>query len=200
MARQERKFHYIYKTICITTGNFYVGMHSTDNLEDGYIGSGKRLWHSIRKHGLENHRKEILEFLPDRNSLKIREKEIINEKFLEDLMCMNLMVGDEGGNPGNEVLKKAHAGASNSLKRRWQDPIYAAQMKIISRNTFAGKHHTEETKQRLREKTQQRTGDKSSCWGTCWIFHEEHGNKKIKLSELDSFFSQGWERGRTLTI
>lgn len=29
-------------------------MHSTDNLDDGYVGSGKRLWNSIKKHGKEN--------------------------------------------------------------------------------------------------------------------------------------------------
>ena len=72
-------------------------MHSTSNLEDNYIGSGKRLWLSIRKHGRENHMKEILEFLEDRNALKAREKEIVNKMLLKDLMCMNLIEGGEGG-------------------------------------------------------------------------------------------------------
>ena len=75
MARKPHKYHYIYKTTCKVNGKFYIGMHSTSNLEDGYIGSGKRLWNSIRKHGKENHECEILEWLPDRSSLKEREKE-----------------------------------------------------------------------------------------------------------------------------
>ena len=50
----RRKYHYIYKTTCIINDKFYIGMHSTDNMEDGYIGSGKRLWHSINYHGKEN--------------------------------------------------------------------------------------------------------------------------------------------------
>lgn len=50
----RRKYHYIYKTTCTITSKFYIGMHSTDNLEDGYVGSGKRLWYSINKHGKEN--------------------------------------------------------------------------------------------------------------------------------------------------
>jgi hypothetical protein len=33
-------FHFIYKTISITTGKYYIGMHSIDNLADGYKGSG----------------------------------------------------------------------------------------------------------------------------------------------------------------
>lgn len=39
MKRQaeRRKYHYIYKTTCLITNRYYIGMHSTDNLEDGYI-------------------------------------------------------------------------------------------------------------------------------------------------------------------
>ena len=71
--RKERRYHYIYKTTCIITGRYYIGMHSTDNLDDGYLGSGKRLWFSINYHGKENHTKEILEFLDSRKLLKERE-------------------------------------------------------------------------------------------------------------------------------
>lgn len=84
---QRRKYHYIYKTTCIITNKFYIGMHSTDNLEDSYIGSGKRLWHSINKHGKENHVCEILEFLPNRSSLKAREKEIVNKELINEELC-----------------------------------------------------------------------------------------------------------------
>jgi len=83
MARKEKRYHYIYKTTCKITNRFYVGMHSTDNLEDGYIGSGKLLIYSIRKHGKENHVKEILKFLPNRTSLKEREK--MRDKKLKEL-------------------------------------------------------------------------------------------------------------------
>lgn len=46
-------------------------MHSTDNLEDGYLGSEKRLRYSINKHGAENHEREILEFVDSREELNI---------------------------------------------------------------------------------------------------------------------------------
>lgn len=32
----ERKFHYIYK-ITRFDGKYYIGMHSTDDLDDGYL-------------------------------------------------------------------------------------------------------------------------------------------------------------------
>jgi hypothetical protein len=67
MIRAEnRKYHYIYKITCNVSNRYYIGMHSTDNLEDGYFGSGKRLWFSINYHGKKNHSKEILEFLESR--------------------------------------------------------------------------------------------------------------------------------------
>lgn len=94
----SRKYHVIYKTTCLISGKWYKGMHSTNDLDDKYIGSGKRLWYSIQKHGKENHICEILEFLPNREALKEREKQIINEECLADPLCMNLAVGGEGGN------------------------------------------------------------------------------------------------------
>ena len=97
MARKQHSYHYIYKTVCLITKKFYIGMHSCSNLEDGYMGSGKRLRYSIRKYGIENHTKEILEFLNDRESLAKREAEIINEQFLQDPLCMNLQLGGGGG-------------------------------------------------------------------------------------------------------
>ena len=94
---EGKKYNYIYKTTCAITNKFYIGMHSTNNLEDGYVGSGKRLLHSINKYGKENHVCEILEFLPDRKSLAEREKEIVNQEMLNEELCINIVTGGEGG-------------------------------------------------------------------------------------------------------
>jgi hypothetical protein len=37
----KKKYHFIYKTTCLITNKYYIGMHSTDDLEDGYVGSRK---------------------------------------------------------------------------------------------------------------------------------------------------------------
>ena len=173
MARKEYKIHYIYKTTCKVTGKFYIGMHSTFNEDDSYIGSGKRLWHSIRKHGKENHVKEIIEYCLDRSSLKVREKEIVNEDLLNDKMCMNLQLGGGGGFSGEEHMKKcSQAGgnktafnrkcnidldnnfrlkASISAKNAWKDEEYRKSViKGISgeKNGFYGKQHTKETQKK----------------------------------------------------
>ena len=94
---QRRKFHYIYKITNKLNGKFYIGMHSTDNLNDGYFGSGTKLWHSINKYGKENHEMERLEFFENRDLLKLRETELVNQQMLSNELCLNIKVGGEGG-------------------------------------------------------------------------------------------------------
>src|ERR1035437_5778621 len=97
MPRRQKKYHYLYKTTNLINNKFYVGMHSSDDLEDGYLGSGKYLRNSINKHGKENFKREILELFENRKTLKEKEKEIVNEEFIKDPLCMNLRIGGEGG-------------------------------------------------------------------------------------------------------
>ena len=92
----NRKYHYIYK-ITRDDGKYYIGRHSTDDISDGYFGSGQRLWKSIKKHGKEKHTKEILEYLPDLIELKKREAELVDCQTLNDPLCMNLTRGGDGG-------------------------------------------------------------------------------------------------------
>ena len=111
MKNLERlKFHYIYKTVCSITGRFYIGMHSTNILEDGYLGSGKILRRSVRKHGDNNHRIEILEFVDSFEVLKQREKFYVTEQLMNDPLCMNLRIGGDGGfsfiNSSKDILEK----------------------------------------------------------------------------------------------
>jgi hypothetical protein len=101
----NRKFHYIYK-ITRFDGKYYYGLHSTDNLEDGYFGSGTLLWHSIRYHGKDKHIKEIVEFLSSRTEAKIREKAIVNEELIRDAQCMNLCIGGADGGHTESSIEK----------------------------------------------------------------------------------------------
>jgi hypothetical protein len=173
-------------------------MHSTDNLEDGYLGSGKILSYSIGKHGKENHRREIVEFAENHEALKHREKEIVNEELLADPLNINLKCGGEGGSHGNKAAawKKPSRrdGHKKMLERNWSDPVYREKQRIASSknmslrhqagkikyDTFTGKSHSEDTKRKIGLTNSQFTGEKNSQFGTCWV---TDGVKSIKIQK-----------------
>ena len=213
MARKEKKYHYIYKTTNLKNGKYYLGMHNTDNLEDGYMGSGKRLKRSLNKYGKENFKIEILEFLPDRKTLVEREKEIINEEILKDSLSLNIKVGGEGGIIDDKHRKNLKIGASKYQKNKWlTDGNYRDKIKKllldnliknhllgkINYNTFEGKKHSENTKNKMREiKIGMYLGEKNPSYGTCWITNGKE-NKKIKKEKINDYLCNGWYKGRKL--
>jgi hypothetical protein len=153
----------IYRTTCLVSNKFYIGMHKTNNLQDGYLGSGTILKRSVNKHGVENHICEILEYLPDLDSLIKREREIVNEKLISDPSCMNLKIGGLGGGGfwnKEHQLKCQQAGGNATIenvrnihfKKLKEDSIYKenysitkSQTQIGDKNPFYGKHHDLET-------------------------------------------------------
>lgn len=179
-------------------------MHSTSDMNDGYIGSGKRLWLSINKHGKENHSLEIIEFLPNRESLKIRESELVNEDLLKDPMCMNLQPGGGGGLTTEEHANKFHSaggrktGKSNGKINSSNTFKKLHQNNRIKYDVFKGKNHTDETKKKIGESvSNKQRGQQNSQFRTLWI--TQNGmNKKIQMSQLNEYLNLGWIKGRKL--
>lgn len=91
----EYEFHFVYMTVR-DDGKYYIGVHSTNNLHDKYLGSGTYLARSIRKHGRSAHQREILEMCDSRDQAFKRESEIITEEILRDPLCMNNAPGGAG--------------------------------------------------------------------------------------------------------
>ena len=211
MPRKEKKYHFKYKTTNLLSGKYYIGMHSTDNIEDGYLGSGKRLRYSINKYGVKNHMKEILEFFDSREELKKREKEIVNLNEIAKEECMNLTVGGEGGF-AKEFQQMGVKAASEIRKEKWiNDKEFSDRMKKILLDnskkahmngnaypppSFKGKRHSEEAKEKMRESSKRKgVGKENSQYETCWIIYGEEV-KKVKKEDLDSYVEKGWRRGR----
>lgn len=94
-------------------------MHSTNEIEDKYLGSGKVLRYSISKHGKENHKREILEIFSNREDVRQTEQEIVNEALLKDKFCMNLC---KGGQAPKEATETEFERKSASQRLAWSQP------------------------------------------------------------------------------
>jgi hypothetical protein len=207
-----KKYHFLYKTTNLLNGKFYIGIHSTSNLNDGYLGSGKKLRYSIRKYGKENFKLEILEFFDTYDKLRDAEMQMVNEDLLKNPMCMNLAIGGGGGN-GNKFLTKQQIqqggkSAGNihayklkteytyreNCKNRFIDMVKECfRTGKLTAPNWTGKLHTEETKRKIGEaNSKKQKGKANSQFGTMWITNGTE-NKKIKKEEI---IPTGWNCGR----
>ena len=90
-------FYYLYQITNLVNNKIYVGVHKTKNLDDGYMGSGKVIKDAIRKYGIDNFRKDILETFENVEAMYAREKEIVTDEFLLREDVYNLRRGGTGG-------------------------------------------------------------------------------------------------------
>ena len=212
MPRKQKKYHYIYRTTCVVTGKFYVGMHSTDDLQDGYLGSGKILGYSLRKHGRESHKLEILEMCGSREQLKIREREIVNEELLAHPLNINLKYGGEGGLPlfskeekaafhraGWQAMQKNkdhRASAMKAWKKSSKSMLNAVRKNIaVATEAAAGSAANNKRKETFakighskREKNPN-FGKRNAC------VTKQGTTKRIPLDHLALYIAAGWKRG-----
>lgn len=133
--------HYIYKTSS-PSGKFYIGRHSTDNLNDNYIGSGKWVRQIKDKSSLTV---EILEIANTFEELVILEEKYIAQ-YIDHPNNMNFNNRSVGWASGE--LSWAHTEESKQLKRELRsgktfEEIYGAETAKIA-------------KEKMREKAKQR--------------------------------------------
>jgi len=209
MVKQGQKYHILYKTTCVVTGRYYVGCHSTWNIDDGYLGSGKFLKNSIKKYGIDNHHRETLELFECRKDLMLREREIVNEEMLKDTLCMNLKRGGEGG---LSLVDKAtqrrisQAGAAATNNKFLIDTTYREYASAIIRDRnkklhqqgimkpvdWTGKKHSYESKLKMSISAKNRITN--SQYGTHWITNGVINKKIKKITDIPT----GWKLGRII--
>ena len=95
----SKKYHFLYRTTNLINGRFYIGMHSTDDLDDGYLGAGNALLKAVAKYGRENFKREILAFYPSREELAEAESNYVNPDWLlkNAKVTYNIYKGGYGG-------------------------------------------------------------------------------------------------------
>jgi hypothetical protein len=106
--------HFIYKTTH-KNGKYYVGRHSTENIDDGYIGSGK--WPRSLKNKNDVVR-EIVEYADNIEDLIVLEGKYLREHFGQP-GCMNATPDPIGWDSEHNPMKDPEVAAKISGENHW---------------------------------------------------------------------------------
>lgn len=183
-------------------------MHKTNNLDDNYMGSGKRLRNAIKCYGIENFAKEILHVFDEEWKMKLAEKILV---VIDPEISYNLCPGGKGG--WGYVNKtrdhKAHnlkiARTRDYSKTDYTNMIIAAKcpkrnQKITEtkrrRGTIIvpdnrGSKRSEATRKKMSLKA---SGKMSSQHGSFWITNGVDSKKIYNNSDIPI----GWYKGRKM--
>jgi hypothetical protein len=160
--------HTIYKTENLINGKFYIGCHSTEDINDPYLGSGKLLKKAIYKYGRKNFKKEILYVFPSREEALLKETEIVTPEFIKKDNNYNLKSGGEGGwDHINERLKndleykKEFYSKHGHIIRKLHKEGKLTGWKINSDiNLFQGRRHSAKSKKLISDNNRNKMPDK----------------------------------------
>ena len=94
-------YYIVYRTTCLVTGEFYVGVHKTRDLHDGYLGSGTRIKRAIAQYGSSCFVREIIALCTNETEMYARERAEIAPHYGKPYF-LNLHRGGRGGWEGVE--------------------------------------------------------------------------------------------------
>lgn len=175
-------FYLIYEIRNLLNGKFYIGAHTTKNLNDGYFGSGKLLKRAIRKYGKENFIKNTLYMFTSEDDMYLKEAEIVNQAFIDREDTYNVKLGGSGGfDHINSVLsKQEYIERSKYGTKKLKEKIATDadfKKRMIERCSTNGKNNRDKKIGIFSEEVQKRL--KENKKGKQWIFHTEEFYKQL---------------------
>lgn len=84
---------YVYRITNLINQKEYVGVHTTSNLDDGYMGSGIAIMRAVKKHGIDNFQKEIIQLFDSESEAYEYELQIVNEEYVAREDTYNMTLG-----------------------------------------------------------------------------------------------------------
>jgi len=101
-----KKYHYVYQTKNLVNGKTYIGVHSTNNLNDEYIGSGSALRKAIKKYGKENFSCVIMAHFDTMAEAYEEERYLVNKDWISKEENYNISIGGMGAMHNPQVVER----------------------------------------------------------------------------------------------
>lgn len=192
-----KQYHYFYKITNLINNHFYYGVHNTNNLNDGYMGSGVRLWKAFNKYGIENFKKEIIKYFDTSEEAFNYESEIVTEQLVNDNNCYNLQEGGKGGFIANiNSFKTPSFKDKVNVKLKNTEEYFLIDKNQYDSNiydtTWTNRHHTEESRNKIRKTLTPKNSTNDHIW-----VNDGNGNVKyLNKKKLNEYLENGWTLGR----
>ena len=210
---KEHKYYYFYKITNIINNHFYYGIHCTDDLNDGYMGSGVLLHKAFKKYGIDNFNKEIIKYFNTWKDALEYEQNIVNEFLIKNPNCYNIARGGKAFAENNVIvfeptqnknmmisntdprflsgeLKAFDYGKAlvkdkngNKFKISIKDPMYL-NGEVIP--LTKGIKQTKEHRQKLSDANKKLVANKTHNWtNSCFVYKIENNKKISKRIQLE---------------
>lgn len=181
-------FHYVYRITNLLNKKIYIGVHSTENLDDDYMGSSISLSKDLGIYGRDNFKKEILKFFDTRKEALEMEADLVNTDFIlrDDIYNIN-----EGGKTNTTGLVPVRDKEGNTFMCSKLDPRY-----ISGEYVHVIKGHKYNFSQKKRRERASRVSRLNS--NTRKVTDGVH-NRSIKADKVEEFLKNNpeWYYGQT---
>lgn len=172
-------FHTVYLVVNLINNKFYIGKHTTKNLNDNYLGSGSILNKAINKYGQDNFKKYYISFHNTEDEAYLEESKLLTKKFIKvygkGKICYNCTIG--GGKSVDDLKKSLNI--SKSLKGKTFTEERKKKMSddmLGENNKMYGKKHTKETKEKI---------SNANKGNTFWLGKKHTKETKEKISKAE---------------
>lgn len=142
-------YHFVYMTVRLNSPYYYIGVHSTDNMLDGYLGSGYHLLNAVRKYGKNNFARYVIKYFDSHEEALKYENKIITQDMLKDKFCYNIQPGGKGSKEEHLLSTKEKIRKANKNRILSPKPEgYISPLKGTTRPDYIKKQISKTCKQR----------------------------------------------------
>lgn len=164
-------------------GKFYIGIHSTNDIDDNYMGSGVVIKAALMKYGTDNFSKEIIKQFNTRDEALAFEKKLVTEDLVRSEDCYNLRTGGSSGFVYSEEWLKivSERAKKNHYKSINSETAKLKRAEANRRRAAAGEYSTPERCEKIRQSILQQRDEISIRVKKDW---EDPEHRKMRCEKM----------------